>query len=470
MSIEIEEAVLKKACKEMIETIFLCLPNACKGTIYRVGDLPELRVEGITSGIIDDYRERIEWGLVGASDYDPPGKPWSLYRDEPDRPLEAMGWCVERQKSWTSEDPENDSRSVRLQLAPGSEGFQHMEPVLVRKADLNLDMYSSVIYPKNYSGHVIWSDSDYVVVAVVKIYFRPYTIRMNSHETRVIKRLSRSLGSELLSYQLRQDSMKAMQDISRDRLNACNIIADSLRNAITKSGMIFTLAKKEIAYLREQWELLILEASGMENPREKAIVKLDRLLSEFSIKNKDAARELHLAHGRLMELSLPPLQGEKWLRMQVEEKWDELLDLAGADYEIRGRVKEMIDEIRNALGFGCCPEFTNSLRNMPEVLKERWVSLIYKEIEGMKDPAIDQLVSILENPEINIPGQEKSRKALLQLKALAETMGQLERNTNFLINQVLMVNSGKESREKQYINRGENGHKAMSVTESFIPV
>ncbi len=470
MSIEIEETVLKKACKEMIETIFLCLPNAYKGTIYRVGKLPELRVEGITSGVIDDYREKIEWGLAGVSDYNPPGKPWSLYRDEPDRPLETMGWCVERQKSWTSEDPENDSRSVRLQLESGDEGFQHMEPVLVRKIDLNLDMYSSVVYPKNYSGHVIWSDSDYVVVAVVKIYFRPYTIRMNSHETRVIKRLSRSLGTELLSYQLRQDSMRAMQEISRDRLNACNIIADSLRNAITKSGMIFTLAKREIASLREQWELLILEASGRENPRKRAIAKLDSLLSEFSIKNKDAARELHSAHERLMELSLPPLQGEKWLRMQVEEKWDELIDLAKVDFKIRGRVKEMIDEIRNALGFGFSPEYTDSFKNMPEGLKERWVSLIYKEIEGMKDPAIDQLVSILENPEINIPGQEKTRKALLQLKALAETMGQLERNTNFLINQVLMANAGKEFRGSQYGNRDKKGQKAISVNESFIPV
>jgi hypothetical protein len=107
---------------------------------------------------------------------------------------------------------------------------------------------------------------------------------------------------------------------------------------------------------------------------------------------------------------------------------------------------------------------------MPEGVKEKFVSLIYKEIEGMKDPAIDQLVSILENPEINIPGREKTRKALLQLKALAETMGQLERNTNFLINQVLMVNTGRELRGNQYGHRDKKDHKAMSVTESFIPV
>jgi hypothetical protein len=143
LSIAIEEAVLKKACMEMIETIFFCLPNAFKGTIYRVGKIPDLIVERITSGSIDEERKSISWGLPSQSGYNYPGRSWKDYRDEPGRALEAMGWCVENQKSWTAEDPLNDSRSVRLQVERGIEDFQHMEPVLVRKSDLSLDMYSS---------------------------------------------------------------------------------------------------------------------------------------------------------------------------------------------------------------------------------------------------------------------------------------------------------------------------------------
>ena len=45
---EIEKAVLEKACREMIETILLCLPNAYKGTIYAIGKPPELLAERIT--------------------------------------------------------------------------------------------------------------------------------------------------------------------------------------------------------------------------------------------------------------------------------------------------------------------------------------------------------------------------------------------------------------------------------------
>ncbi len=448
LSIEIEEPVLKKACMEMIETIFVCLPNAFKGTIYRVGKLPELKVERITSGLIDNYREKIEWGLPAISGYNPPGKPWLEYRDEPGRALEAMGWCVERQKSWTSADPKNDARSVRLQLESAPEDFQHMEPVLVRKSDLNLDMYSSLKYPRNFSGNIIWSECDYVVVAVVKIHFRPNTIRMNSHETRVIKKLSRSLGTELLSYQLRQNSLKAMQDLSRDRLNACNIIADSLRNTITKSGLIFTLVKQEIAFLREQWEILLLTCSKKNNPRETAIDKLDSILTGFGDEHKVTVKDLHNVHSRFLDLSLPPAQGENWLKMQVEEKWDELFINAGTNDEIRITVKGAINDLKKSLVFGSNPEYTSCCKCMPEELKVRWINLIYREIENMRDPVLDQLTGILENPGLNIPGQEKSRKALMQLKALADTMSQLERNTNFLLNQVLNGNAKKEPKEK----------------------
>ena len=236
MSIEIEEAVLEKACREMIETILFCLPSAFKGTIYRTGKPPDLIAERITSGKIDQERNSISWGLPSRSGYNPPGKPWVDYRDEPGRPLEAMAWCVEKQKSWTAEDPATDIRSLRLQVEGEPEDFSHMEPVLVSKSNLNLDDFPSSDYPRDYRGNVIWKDIDYVVVAVIKIHFNPFTIRIGSDETRVIKKLSRSLGTELLSYQLRQDSLNAMQQIAQDRLNACDILADSLRNAITKSS------------------------------------------------------------------------------------------------------------------------------------------------------------------------------------------------------------------------------------------
>lgn len=457
MSIEIEKPVLEKACREMIETILLCLPNAFKGTIYRIGKPPKLIAERITSGIIEEKSKKISWGLPVKSGYNPPGRPWLEYRDEPSRPLEAMAWCVEKQKSWTAEDPRHDARSVRMQVEGVREDFHHMEPVLVRKMDLNLNMYSSE-YPKDYHGNLIWTESEYVTVAVVKIHFRPHTIKIGSYETMVIKKLSRSLGTELLSYQLRQDSLKTMQEYAKDRLNACNILADSLRNTITKSGMIFSLVKQEIGYLRDQWEQLLLKDRKEKYTKAEAIRDLNDVLMSMDNGDEDLRKDLVDVQSRFLDLSLSPEKGENWVVMQIEERWKELIYRYPQGEEIQRKIWETIEKLKKSLYIGRNPEVLSAYDKVPETFKWDWVNLIYTNNDDFDARVLDKLIHMLSNPTLEIPSRERSKKNLTQLKALAETMHQLEQNTNFLLQQVL--NGGDKELISEMIN---------NVPSSFDP-
>ncbi len=441
MSITIEKEALEKACKGMIETILFCLPNAFKGTIYRIGRPPDLTATRVTSGYIDEKREVISWGLPEKSEYNPPGRPWREYRDEPGRPLEAMAWCVEKQRSWTAEDPVNDSRSVRLQVDGVWEDFHHMEPVLVRKADLNQNIYSLLEYPRNYKGEIIWADSEYVVVAVIKIHFRPRSIRIESHETRVIKKLSRSLGTELLSYQFRQDSLEAMQQLANDRLKACNILADSLRNAVTKTGLIFSLVKQEIGFLRDQWEKILLEHRSEKDGKREAINELNQLAEHLGNGRDSLRNDLVQVQNRFLELSLPPEMGESWVNMQIVDRWRQLFEEAQTDGKHRDDVWRAVGRLKKSLRYGWEPEVIQSYDKIPEPVKKEWVDLLYTKNSRFDASALGRLIEILEDPSLDIPSRERSRKSLVQLKALAETMNALERNTNFLLRQVL---NGKE--------------------------
>jgi len=437
LSIEIEKPVLEKACREMIETILFCVSNAFKGTIYRIGKPPEVVAERISSGIIDDRRENISWGLPEKSGYNTPGMPWVEYRDQQGRPLEAMGWCVEKQKSWTSENPEQDVRNLKFQIKGIPEDFHHMEPVLVRKSDLNLDTWSSSKYPRDYEGNIIWQDTVHVVVAVIKIHFRPSTVKIGSYETKVIKKLSRSLGSELLSYQLHRDSMTAMQQLAKDRLNACNILSDSLRNAITKSGLILSLVKQEMGFLRDQWEHLLLEDRKEKSAKVEAIRNLNEILAAMGERYEDLRNDLVAAQNRLLELSLPPEKGEKWVAMQIEERWKNLLHRCPQDDHKIRMIWQTIDRLKKSLYFGQNSDSIAGYDKIPEELKLEWVNLIYANTDHFNPSVLDGLIKILANPFLAIPSRERSKKTLTQLKALAETMSQLERNTNFLLRQVL---------------------------------
>jgi hypothetical protein len=450
LSIEIERSVLEYACKEMIETILFCLPSAFKGTIYRVGKPPALITERITSGVIDPAKKSISWGLPEKSDYNPPGRPWIDYRDEPGRPLEAMAWCVEKQISWTSADPRNDPRSVRLQVEGVEEDYHHMEPVLVRKSDLHLDMYSSLEYPRDYQERVLWQGSDYVVVAVIKIHFEPNTIRVGSSETKVIKKLSRSLGTQLLSHHLHHDTVRAMQQLAKDRLNACNILADSLRNTITKSALIFSLVKMEMWNLREQWEALLLKERHERNAKREAIKELEDLLQHMSGNAQEMKKDLLAVQRRFLELPLSPQKAEKWVVLQIQERWRDLLDKAPQDERTTRRVWQTLEKLKVSLYYGKNPEVVAGYAAIPRDLKEEWVEAIYSNVDGFNDAAIDRLIRVLADPALPIPSRERSRRMLTQLKVLAENMGQLERNTNFLLRHVL--NGGDNGGSPECVN------------------
>jgi len=466
LAIKINKTFLEKACKNIIEAILLCLPNSYKGTVYRIGRPPEMIAKRITSGVIDEERKTISWGLPERSDYNPPGKPWIEYRDEPGRPLEAMAWCVEKQKSWTAKDPRSDSRSVRLQVEGVWEDFHHMEPVLIRKKDLYFGNEPRLEYPRKYKGEMLWQNNEYVVVAVIKIHFRPHTIKIGSPETRIVKRLSRALGTELLSYQLREQSVEAMRQVAQDKLNSCNTLAHTLRNVIAKSGFIFSLIKLELGFLRDEWERVLLEHSDQKGMKQEAVHALNEALKGMGEGSDDQRKKLMEVQNRFLGFSLPPERGEKWVGMQIEERWNELLAERPLDEERAKGIRRGIDQLKRSLYLGKDPDILTACDKMPESLRKEWTDLIYTDTDQLDFQFLDRLIRILEDPSLNLHYQKKSRKSLIQLKILAEVLSQLEHNTNVVLQQV--INGPDEGKISNALkNTGIHSSRPMWIESTF---
>ncbi len=445
MALRIRKDFLEDACKDIIETILFCLPNAYKGTVYTIGSPPEMTATRITSGVIDEHRRTISWGLPEKSDYNPPGKPWLEYRDEPGRPLEAMAWCVERQKSWTAQNPIRDPRSGSGQIYKGKVDSHHMEPVLIRKKDLFLGEDPPFEYPRNYVGETIWKETEYVVVAVIKIHFEHESIKVDSPETRVIKRLSRALGTELLSYQLREQSLEAMRELAQDKVNSCNILSDSLRNTISKSGLIFSLIKQELGFLRDQWEHMLRGTCKRGDAKREAIENLEYILTQTGHGNEELAREIREAQKKFLTLSLPPERGENWIRMQIVQRWNLFLEKYDIGDNWKHQVIETLNDLKKSLYLGRDSEMVALYKKIPEDLKKEWLELIYETPDRFDQSFLDRVIEILGNSALNLPYQEKSRKSLIHLKALASIMGELEEHTNVALRQVLNGNNKKFS-------------------------
>ncbi len=421
--------LLESTCRTMIKTILTCLSNATKGTIYRIGLMPDLTAVRITSGTRKSDSE-VEWGLPVISDYNAPGKKWMQYRDEPGRALEAMGWCVETQRSWTAEDPMGDVRSVRKQVHGEPEDYYHMEPVLVHKMSLYGSAAGKLCYPLDCYGNPIWQDTEYIVAAVIKIHFAPGTIRRDDNSTRVIQELSRSLGTELLSLFLRDTLFRARKDFARQRLQSCEILAHELRNTLMKLGFVFSAINAQVSILRESWEnLLRSHIPGLEW-KSAILAKLNEMLTMETggLKAGEGFRTLSEAllveQAELARLSLSPYQEQEWVRNKIRPKWERLL--AGTALWDKAEIHSLLDRLMISLRTGMEQGLLGNINGLPAEIIEKWSRLAYVHINSSNLFQIDEVIRLVEYPELPIAHKGQLLRVLKSLKALVLIIPEVE--------------------------------------------
>ena len=423
----------------MIENILFCLLDATKGTIYRIGPMPDLQAVRVTSGIRTHGSDLIRWGLPEISDYNYPGKVWAQYCDQPGHLKEAMGWCTERQKSWTADNPYEDVRSVRKQLRGEIEDFYHMEPVLVRKSDLYWDQADPPEYPLDHEGKPIWQHSEYVVVAVIKIHFKPATIKRGDRSTTIIKKLSRTLGTELLSHHIRETLSEAQDVLTRQRLQSCNVLAHEMRNTVVKLGFIFSAINTEIGFLREQWEAQLEKAFPDMASKKTILARLSQLIQSRSVQVNgskelsELAAELLNEQQQLASMPLMPHIGEKWVKNRLLPKWSWLLlkdtIWRGEEEEIR----QLLEQLQKAIWIGMDKDLAGRMDHLPPDLRTTWPKLAYVDFRADNIQILEEIIYFLNHPALEIPHQQQTKKILTSLRALVEMIPELEERTNRII-------------------------------------
>jgi len=435
----INDDILERTCKDMIETVLLCLRDATKGTIYRIGPMPQLRTVRVTSGLRDEAAGEILWGVKENSDYNYPGKCWEDYKDRPGKALEAMAWCVEKGKSWTADDPYKDCRSVRKQLADEVEDHHHMEPVLIQKSYLHGDRVDKLEYPVDYLGNPIWKESDNLVIAVVKIHFKKGLIKRGDYATKIIKKLSRTLGTQLLSLHIRETLSEAQKELARQRLQSCNVLAHELRNTLIKLGFIFSAINAEISFLREQWESQIaLACPDLEN-KQVILNRLSRLIeSNLPGENVPAGignlcEKLIAERNELAGLPLMPGLGEKWVDNKIRPKWQELMLESDAWEGSRDEIQSLLSRLKSAMWLGTNEELASRVEHLPEDIRSVWPKLAYVDFTVDKLMVLDHIIQFLDHPELKIPHKQQTRKILISLRALVEMIPEVEERTNRMI-------------------------------------
>ncbi len=433
-----QEKILEKSCKEIIEAILTCLDNATKGTIYLIGPVPELRAIRVTSGIKIGGSDTIAWGLPEKSDYNYPGKTWLQYRDEPGRPLEAMAWCVERQRSWTADNPAEDTRSVRKQILGQPENCHHMEPVLIRKSDIYGDK-ADLDYPRTWDGAPIWQDTDYVVVAVIKIHFLPNSLKRGDKSTKLIKKLSRLLGSELLSMYLKEMYCEAQRDLEKKRLESCNELAHQLRNPIMKLAFVSSAINAEISFLREQWENYISKNLPGLLTKDKVIEKLNNFLMVklSSVDGDKSTRQLiNLILDKQNDVGimyLHPRKSSEKIANQLLPLWEHLFATGVFSEDEKEEISRLLGLLQESVWYGMNEEIRAKINHIPDDVKNKWCKLAYCEFSPENHQILEEILEFLETSPVAIPHSHHMKKVLTYLKHVTEVVRELEERVNAIV-------------------------------------
>ena len=436
VGMRISAPVLEHVCKKMIEIILFCLPHTSRGTIYTVGPITDLRVIRVATGRGSEEHDKIRWDAITRSDYDYPGKIWEEYRDRPGGVLEAMAWCVERQKSWTSDDPKQNVRSLRKQLEDkAGKDYHHMEPVLIRKTDLWDAMPPPEAYPEDSQGIPIWQESPSATVAVIKIHFLPGTVKQGDRSTRIIKELSRSLGTEMLSLHAREVALEKQKRLAEEREETCNIIAHELRNLMPRIGFAYRAVNNEIAYLRKSWEDLLHQHLPDQANKRTILQKLNDTLQNLKMESNctdvdTAIARLSRYQGQLIESCLLPYQNEKWFQQKIKPLWLWILSKIDLPSTKQNNIEGLLEKLKESFHEGMNKELRDKIKEIPEDLKTKWVDLAYREINGRTDGTIKEYIELLDNEDLDLPRKRYALRNFIYLKALVEFIPETEKKLN----------------------------------------
>ena len=395
-----------------------------------MGPIPELRTIRIASGCKTGQTDEIIWGAANASDYDYPGRLWDTYRDRPGGILEAMAWCVERQKSWTAEEPENNIRCVRKQLeGKAPEDYHHMEPVLVKKTDLWEKAPAAHAFPKDSSGKRIWNDSAYATVAVIKIHFFPRTIKQGDRATRIIKELSRSLGTEMFSLHAREVALEKQKRLAEERQDTCNSLAHDFRNIMARTGFAYRAINNEISYLREFWENLVCYYSPEVQNKQRIVAELSQSLR--TLQDINDSREIPRLISQLNQLKdnvLLPHQSATWLQRKIKPLWTSIVSKNQMiSTELREEIEGHLNRLMESFYLGLNQTLIGKIDVLSSELRQEWTELVYKEINGNTNGIVKDYVELLDRTNLEIPHKRQTMRNFIYFKSLIELVPDIEK-------------------------------------------
>jgi len=131
-----------------------------------------------------------------------------------------------------------------------------------------------------------------------------------------------------------------------------------------------------------------------------------------------------------MDSCLLPHQNETWLRQKIGPLWESILSKADLSSEKKNQIEELLEDLGKSFQVGLDENLRDKVEGISEKLKEKWVDLAYRELNGRNNGMLRQYIEFLDNADLDLPRKRHCVKNLVYLKSLVELVPVIEEKLN----------------------------------------
>lgn len=245
----------------------------------------------------------------------------------------------------------------------------------------------------------------------------------------------------------RRQAEAARRQLSRQRLEACNTVAHELRNSLIKIGFVFPAINSVMSFLREQWEWELRRVLSEQEDKSSLLIRLGELvlMGQPYLRGREeltqVCEDLLADQMFVANIFFLPQHGKAWLDNKIRPKWRRLLEEGQAWEECREEVARLLTLLEEAIGIVADEKIAERLSHIPEDLRVPWQKLAYTEFSTANLGYLEEVLRLLEHPQLNIKHKQQLNKLLTSLKALADNTTLIEDRMNRML---LSLKSGDE--------------------------
>jgi hypothetical protein len=104
--------------------------------------------------------------------------------------------------------------------------------------------------------------------------------------------------------------------------------------------------------------------------------------------------------------------------------------------DLKSQIELLLEDLRRSFHLGLDKELRNKIEVIPGKIKDKWVELAYREINGKNSVMIRECIELLDSVDLDLPRKRHCVKNLVYLKSLVELIPEVEEKLNHQLDQL----------------------------------